>query len=95
MQKLLLVHTTPLFSSAAAPAVAARDPEGGQPLYWGATDEGQLLLGSHLNDLDGCDPTATMFPQGTAYIQTVSVHSFLRVDTDSVAGENAAAWQSI
>jgi len=43
---------------------ACRDAEGGQPLYWGATDEGQLLLGSHLNDLDGCEPTATMFPPG-------------------------------
>jgi hypothetical protein len=49
---------------------AARDPEGGQPLYWGATDEGQLLLGSHLNDLDGCDPTATMFPPGTLFAST-------------------------
>ncbi|WIA08067.1 hypothetical protein OEZ86_010706 [Tetradesmus obliquus] len=49
---------------------AARDAEGGQPLYWGATDEGQLLLGSHLNDLDGCEPTATMFPPGTLFAST-------------------------
>lgn len=49
---------------------AARDAEGGQPLYWGATDEGQLLLGSHLDDLEGCDPTATLFPPGTLFAST-------------------------
>jgi hypothetical protein len=48
-----------------------RDAEGGQPLYWGATDEGQLLLGSHLNDLEGCEPTATMFPPGTKHTDAV------------------------
>ncbi|KAF8072401.1 histone H3 [Scenedesmus sp. PABB004] len=49
---------------------AARDAEGSQPLYWGATEEGQLLLGSHLNDMDGCDPTATLFPPGTLFAST-------------------------
>lgn len=39
-------------------------PQGAQPLYWGATEEGQLLLGSHLDELEGCSPTATMFPPG-------------------------------
>jgi hypothetical protein len=38
--------------------------QGAQPLYWGATEEGQLLLGSHLDELEGCSPTATMFPPG-------------------------------
>lgn len=38
--------------------------QGAQPLYWGATEEGQLLLGSHLDELEGCNPTATMFPPG-------------------------------
>jgi hypothetical protein len=54
------------YSTFCCSAVCRRDAEGGQPLYWGATDEGQLLLGSHLNDLDGCEPTATMFPPGAA-----------------------------
>lgn len=49
---------------------AARDAEGSQPLYWGATAEGQLLLGSHLNDMEGCDPTATAFPPGTLFAST-------------------------
>lgn len=55
---------------------AARDAEGGQPLYWGATDEGQLLLGSNLDDLEGCDPTATMFPQGTLFASTQHTVAF-------------------
>eukprot|EP00877_Chromochloris_zofingiensis_P011519 jgi/Chrzof1/6620/Cz19g03010.t1 len=46
---------------------AARDPEGQQPLYWGATDEGQLLFGSTVEDLLDCNPTATMFPAGTMF----------------------------
>lgn len=46
---------------------AARDADGAQPLYWGATKEGQLLLGSHLEDLDECHPTATLFPAGTLF----------------------------
>ena len=43
---------------------AGRDKEGRQPLYWGATEQGQLLIGSELDDVDGCDPTATIFPPG-------------------------------
>lgn len=46
---------------------AARDAAGAQPLFWGATAEGQLLLGSDLADLEECDPTATMFPAGTLF----------------------------
>eukprot|EP00879_Flechtneria_rotunda_P004908 GHRR01005182.1.p1 GENE.GHRR01005182.1~~GHRR01005182.1.p1 ORF type:complete len:270 (+),score=92.34 GHRR01005182.1:154-963(+) len=49
---------------------AARDSDGGQPLFWGATDEGQLLFGSSLDDLDGCEPTATLFPPGTLFAST-------------------------
>lgn len=49
---------------------AARDSEGAQPLYWGATEEGQLLLGSHLDELEGCSPTATAFPPGTLFAST-------------------------
>lgn len=46
---------------------AGRDKEGTQPLYWGATEEGQLLVGSALGDLEGCDPTATIFPPGSLF----------------------------
>lgn len=49
---------------------AARDADGGQPLFWGATDQGQLLLGSSLDDLEGCEPTATLFPAGTLFAST-------------------------
>ncbi len=47
--------------------LAARDPDGAQPLYWGATEEGRLMLGSELADLAACDPTATSFPAGTMF----------------------------
>eukprot|EP00775_Hariotina_reticulata_P003489 gene3489-3759_t len=49
---------------------AARDAEGGQALFWGATDEGQLLIGSTLDDLEGCEPSATTFPPGTLFAST-------------------------
>lgn len=35
--------------------------------YRGATREGQLLLGSRIEDLEGCSPTATAFPAGTLF----------------------------
>ncbi|GLI67982.1 hypothetical protein VaNZ11_012193 [Volvox africanus] len=47
--------------------LAARDPEGSQPLYWGCTDAGQLLFGSVADDLEGCNPTAAPFPAGTLF----------------------------
>lgn len=46
---------------------AGRDKEGTQPLYWGATEQGQLLIGSALEDVDVCDPTATIFPPGSLF----------------------------
>lgn len=51
--------------------------QGAQALYWGATEEGQLLLGSHLDELEGCNPTATMFPPGAA-MQDKRSHSGMR-----------------
>lgn len=47
--------------------LAARDADGVQPLYWGSTEEGQLMFGSAIDDLDLCQPTATMFPAGTLF----------------------------
>mmetsp|Transcript_12018 Transcript_12018/g.25842 ORF Transcript_12018/g.25842 Transcript_12018/m.25842 type:complete len:293 (-) Transcript_12018:644-1522(-) len=47
--------------------LAARDSEGGQPLFWGATDSGQLVFGSAIEDLGVCNPTATSFPKGTLF----------------------------
>jgi hypothetical protein len=60
------VHDCVVTHLPATVTVAAdyRAPQGAQPLYWGATEEGQLLLGSHLDELEGCSPTATMFPPG-------------------------------
>ncbi|GBF90749.1 hypothetical protein Rsub_03050 [Raphidocelis subcapitata] len=55
---------------------AARDAAGAQPLYWGATAEGQLLLGSHLDDLEECDPTATLFPAGTMFASERHIVAF-------------------
>lgn len=47
--------------------LAARDAEGVQPLFWGCSDEGQLLFGSMAADLAACNPTATLFPAGTLF----------------------------
>jgi len=48
--------------------LAARDAEGKEKLYWGVTEEGQLLIGTHIEDLVACDPSAVQFPQGTLYM---------------------------
>eukprot|EP00798_Chlamydomonas_sp_ICE-L_P007427 gene7427-560_t len=47
--------------------LAARDSQGSQPLYWGATESGQLLFGTELGDLEASNPTATAFPQGSLF----------------------------
>lgn len=52
--------------------------QGAQPLYWGATEEGQLLLGSHLDELEGCSPTATAFPPGRAMHVCVDIEVAIR-----------------
>jgi hypothetical protein len=63
-------HTAPaLFLTHATVSLAG--PQGAQPLYWGATEDGQLLLGSHLDELEGCSPTATQFPAGACAPRTV------------------------
>lgn len=63
-----------IYDSLSHRVLASRDAEGVQPLHWGATSDGQLLFGSHLEDLKDCDPTATMFPPGTLFS---SVHATL------------------
>jgi len=47
--------------------LVARDASGDRPLFWGATPGGQLLLGSRLDDLAACEPTATEFPPGCLF----------------------------
>lgn len=47
--------------------LAARDAQGAQPLYWGATEDGQLLFGSRLEDLGDCNPTAVAFTPGVLF----------------------------
>eukprot|EP00798_Chlamydomonas_sp_ICE-L_P032217 gene32217-16775_t len=56
--------------------LAARDAEGSQPLFWGATENGQLLFGSVSGDLDGCNPTSTAFPSGCLFssVRPIVVH---------------------
>lgn len=56
-----------IFDQAQHRVFAARDGEGCQPLYWGSTDEGQLMFSTHPGDLAGCSPTATLFPAGTLF----------------------------
>ncbi|GMH32428.1 hypothetical protein BSKO_00262 [Bryopsis sp. KO-2023] len=48
--------------------MASRDALGAEDLYWGVTEEGQLLLGTSAVDLDGCEPSAVTFPSGTLYV---------------------------
>ncbi|MEW5311854.1 MAG: hypothetical protein WDW38_003538 [Sanguina aurantia] len=47
--------------------LAGRDRNGTQPLFWGSTPDGQLLIGSSSGHLEGCSPTATLFPAGTLF----------------------------
>ena len=44
--------------------LAARDPSGAEPLFWGATPNGSFMFGSDLVDLAACNPSATAFPAG-------------------------------
>ncbi|GAX73815.1 hypothetical protein CEUSTIGMA_g1266.t1 [Chlamydomonas eustigma] len=61
-----------IYDSLSHRVLASRDADGVQPLHWGATSDGQLLFGSHLEDLKDCNPTATIFPPGTLFS---SVHA--------------------
>lgn len=47
---------------------AARDREGAEKMFWGVTEEGQLLFGSAAEDLVRCEPSAVTFPAGTLYV---------------------------
>jgi asparagine synthetase B (glutamine-hydrolysing) len=44
--------------------LAARDASGAQGMHWGVTDDGRFMFGSDVDDLAGCNPTATAFPAG-------------------------------
>ena len=44
--------------------LAARDAMGSQAMHWGVTDDGRFMFGSDVDDLAGCNPTATAFPAG-------------------------------
>lgn len=47
--------------------LAARDGSSAQPLYWGVTPDQKFMLGSNVEDLAECDPTATSFPAGSLF----------------------------
>lgn len=40
---------------------------GGTPLYWGDTPDGRFCLGTCLEDLSACRPSATALPAGCLY----------------------------
>ena len=44
--------------------LAARDAAGSQAMHWGVTHDGRFMFGSDVDDLAGCNPTATAFPAG-------------------------------
>eukprot|EP00884_Botryococcus_braunii_P014886 jgi/Botrbrau1/23399/Bobra.0051s0045.2 len=48
--------------------LAARDAFGGQPLFWGTTDDGRFMFGSRVDDLLECNPSATLFPAGSLFL---------------------------
>lgn len=89
--------------------LAARDSEGVQPLYWGCTDEGQLLFGSYAADLKDCNPTATLFPAGTLFASerhmvaySPGEYGWVIVDDDYpgqllsfIRGEKAHTWRGV
>mmetsp|Transcript_17226 Transcript_17226/g.51533 ORF Transcript_17226/g.51533 Transcript_17226/m.51533 type:complete len:285 (+) Transcript_17226:203-1057(+) len=55
----------------------ARDKDSEEPLFWGRTKEGSFMVGSRLDDLAECNPTATAFPGGSLYVSagtTRAVH---------------------
>lgn len=47
--------------------LAGRDAEGSQPMWWGATEDGHLMIGSAPDQLADCNPNACMFPAGTLF----------------------------
>lgn len=67
LSKIMGTFAFVIFDESQRRVLAARDPQGGQALYWGGNDEGQLLIGSVMEDVQGCNPTATTFPAGTLF----------------------------
>jgi len=47
--------------------LAARDPAGRAPLYWGVTPSGLLMIGADPTDLAACFPSAAPFPAGALF----------------------------
>jgi asparagine synthetase B (glutamine-hydrolysing) len=56
-----------IYDAARRRVLASRDSNGSQPLFWGASPDGQLLFGSCLEDLSTCTPSATSFPAGILF----------------------------
>lgn len=66
-----------IFDERTKRVMASRDATGAEPLYWGVTENGQLLFGTSAMDFDHCEPSATLFPSGTVYLSqgdTVAEH---------------------
>uniref|UniRef100_A0A7S0WRI6 DUF3700 domain-containing protein n=1 Tax=Chlamydomonas leiostraca TaxID=1034604 RepID=A0A7S0WRI6_9CHLO len=56
-----------IYDSVRHRVLAARDRDGTIPLYWGATEIGQLMFGTAIGDLAACNPTAVAFPAGCLF----------------------------
>lgn len=56
-----------IYDSVLHRVLAARDAHGSQPLFWGTTDDGQLMFGTVGDDLTACYPSAAPFPAGTLF----------------------------
>lgn len=66
--------------------LAARDMEGSQPLYWGATDDGHMMFGSCEADLEACNPSATPFPAGSMFSSERAMKAYSPGDQGWVIG---------
>lgn len=65
-----------IYDSVRHRVLAARDREGSVPLFWGATEEGQLLFGTQLADLEASNPTATAFPAGCLFTSVRNMFAY-------------------
>ncbi len=53
-----------VYDNAARRVMAARDAAGSQNFFWGFSPDGSMMFSCDLNDLSGCEPSATAFPSG-------------------------------
>jgi hypothetical protein len=64
-----------VYDNAARRVMAARDAAGSQNFFWGFSPDGSMMFSCDLNDLSGCEPSATAFPSGSLYISETSARA--------------------